>query len=125
MKIATIVIRVLLGLLLVFGSVTFFLKLYPVPEMQGNLKLFNEGLAASGYVMQVVKFIELVCGIAFVAGFFVPLATIVIFPITLNILFVHIFVAPEGLPIALFVLASNLFLVYVNRDKYKPLLSVK
>lgn len=125
MKIAVIIVRVLLGALFLFGSVAFFLQLFPQPELQGNMKLFNEGIAASGYLMQLVKATELVCGIAFVAGFFVPLATVVIFPISVNILLVHAFLDPKTLPVAIFVIAANLFLAYNYRDKYKSIFDVK
>ena len=125
MKIAVIIVRVLLGALFLFGSVAFFLKLFPQPEMQGNMKLFNEGIAASGYIMQLVKAIELVVGVAFVAGYFVPLATAVIFPISVNILLVHAFLDPKNLPVALFVMAANLFLAYNYRDKYKNVFDLK
>lgn len=123
MKIATIIIRVLLGLLFLFASVSYFLNLVPQPELAGDMKAFNEGIEAAGYLMPLVKAIELICGLAFVSGFFVPLATVVIFPIAINILGVHIFLAPEGLPVALFVLLATLFLAYVHRDRYKGMLS--
>ena len=125
MKIAVIIVRVLLGALFLFASVAFFLQLFPQPEMQGNMKLFNEGIAASGYIMQLVKAIELVVGLAFLSGFFVPLATAVIFPISVNILLVHAFLDPKGLPVAIFVIAANLFLAYYYRDKYKNVFDIK
>jgi putative oxidoreductase len=89
------------------------------------LKTFTEGLAASRYVMPVVKVIELLCGLAFLSGLFVPLATVVIFPIALNILFVHLLLAPEGLPIAMFLMLGNLFLAYACRNHYRPLFSMR
>jgi putative oxidoreductase len=125
MKIATIIVRVLLGLLFLFASVSYFLKLFPVPDMQGAMKEFNEGVVASGYLMQLVKAIELLVGIALVTGFFVPLATVVIFPISVNIFLVHANIGPEGLPVGIFVLVANLFLAYVYRDKYKALFDIK
>ncbi len=121
MKIATIIVRVLMGLIFVFGSVAYFFDLVPQPELTGNLKTFNEGLDASGYLMPLVKVVELVCGIAFLIGRFIPLATIVIFPIVVNILLVHSFLAPEGLPIAIFVFLGTLFLAYAYRSNYQGL----
>lgn len=125
MKIATIIIRVLLGLLFVFASGSYFLDLVPQPELAGDMKTFNEGLDAAAYVMPIVKSLELICGLAFLIGRFVPLATVVIFPITVNILGVHTFLAPEGLPIAVFVFLTNLFLVYRNWSHYKGMLESK
>ncbi len=125
MKTTTIIIRILFGALLVFASVTYFLNLFPQPELTGNMKTFNDGLNASVYLMPLVKVIELVCGIALITGRFVPLATVVIFPIVVNILGVHIFLAPEGLLMAIFVLLANLFLVYRNKNHYKELMTIK
>ncbi len=123
MKIATTVVRILLGLLFVFSSVAYFFQLFPMPEFTGDMQTFNEGLDASGYLMPLVKGIELLCGIAFIIGRFVPLAILLIFPIVVNILGVHIFLAPEGLPIAIFILLATSFLAYVHRNTYQGILS--
>ncbi|WP_420583046.1 hypothetical protein [Reichenbachiella sp.] len=125
MKIATIIIRILFGLLFVFASGTYFLDLVPEPELTGNMKVFNEGILAAGYLMPLVKTLELICGLAFLTGRFVPLATVVIFPISVNILGVHTFMAPEGLAIAWFVMLANLFLAYRYRSHYKGILERK
>jgi putative oxidoreductase len=123
MKIAAIIIRVLMGLLFLFSSVAFFFNLVPTPELTGNLKTFNDGLTASGYLMQLIKGTELVCAIAFIVGRFVPLAVVVIFPVIVNIVLVHVFLAPEGLPVAIFVLLADLFLAYYYRERYKTLVA--
>lgn len=121
MKIVTLVARTLLGMLFVFSSLAYFFNWVPQPELTGDMKTFNDGLNASGYLVPLIKATELICGIAFIVGRFVPLAVVVIFPIVINIVSVHTFLAPEGLPIALFVLFVSLFLAYRNRDHYKSL----
>lgn len=125
MKIAAVIIRTLMGLLFLFASVAYFFKLFPEPVLTGNMKIFNDGLAASGYLLGLVKGIELVCGLAFVTGRFVPLAALLIAPVTVNIVGVHAFLDPKGLPVALFVLLGNLFLGYYYREVYKPLFRPK
>lgn len=125
MKIAVLIVRVLMGLLFAFSAIMFLFKLAPIPEMTGNMKIFMDGMTASGYLMTTVKIIELLVAIAFVSGRFVPLATVVIFPIIVNILLVHIILAPEGLLMAILLLAGNLFLAWVHRDKYKSMLVAK
>ena len=125
MKIAVIIVRILLGALFLFASITFLFNVFPKPELTGPLKTFNEGMDATGYLMHLVKVIELICGIAFITGRFVPLAAVVIFPIVVNIVGVHMFLAPEGLPTAIFVLAATLFLAYAYRNYYKGLLVSK
>ncbi|CAD0005813.1 MULTISPECIES: DoxX family membrane protein [Flavobacterium] len=119
MKIATIIVRVLIGLLLLVSSVGYFFHLFPEPETTGNFKAFNIGLVASTYLLPLAKSIELLCGIAFVTGRFVSLANILILPITVNILFINYFLAPEGLPIAGLLFLANLFLIYRYWDNYK------
>ena len=125
MKIATIVIRVLMGLMFAFASIAYFFKLMKEPEVTGSIKIFNDGIMASIYLMPTVKVFELLCAIAFLSGRFVPLATVVIFPIILNILLFHAFLEPSGLPIAILLLIGNLFLAYYYRDKYKAILAAK
>jgi putative oxidoreductase len=122
MRIAAIIVRTLLGLLFLFASITYLFKLFTPPPMEGAMKVFNDGLEASGYIMTTVKVIELLCGLAFVSGKFVRLAVVVIFPIIVNIVGVHSFLAPQGLPVAIGVLAADLFLAYYYRESYRPLL---
>lgn len=122
MKIATAIVRVLMGLLFLFASITYWFKLIEPPPLTGAMKTFNEGLEASVYLMPTVKLVELLCGAAFVVGRFVPLATVLISPIIVNIVLVHGFMAPEGLPVAAFLVFANGFVAYQNRDAYKPLL---
>jgi uncharacterized membrane protein YphA (DoxX/SURF4 family) len=114
-----------MGLLFIFGSVAYFLKLGGEPQLEGNMKTFFDGLVASGYLLTLVKITELVCGIALVIGRFVPLTLVILAPIIINILFVHIFLVTSGLPVAIFLVLANSFLAYANWDKYKPLLEAK
>ena len=125
MKIALIIVRTLLGLLFLFSSLAFFLKLVPTPELKGNVKLFMDGMIATGYLLNLIKITELTCAISFITGRFTTLATVVIFPVSLNILLYHIFVSTVGLPIAIFVVAANLFIAYNYRKNYTSLFAVK
>lgn len=125
MKIAVIIVRVLMGLLFLMSSVVVLFNLVPQPEMQGDVKVFNEGMAASRYLMPLIKVTELICAIAFLSGRFVPLASVVIFPITVNVLLFHAFLAPEGLPVAILLFLGNLFLAYAYRKNYTSLLAAK
>lgn len=109
MKIAVIIVRVLMGILFIFGSIAFFLKLGGEPQLEGNMKTYFDGLVASGYFLPLLKITELVCGIAFVTGRFVPLAMVIISPIIVNIFFVHTFLDRSNLLVAIFLVAANLF----------------
>ncbi|MCG2611624.1 DoxX family protein [Flavobacterium sp. SM15] len=119
MKIATVVIRVLMGALLLFGSIVYFLKLFPQPVLTGDLKTFNEGLAASGYLMNLVKGLEFLCGLAFISGMFVRLANLVLLPISVNIIMVHLCLDPANIGAGAFLFLGNIFLIYRHWDSYK------
>ena len=129
MKIAMLIVRTLMGLLLVFGAVAYFLMvmgLFPAPEMpDGAMKTFNDGLAASGYFFTLLKLTELVCGLLLLVGRFVPLAMVIISPVIINILLTHTFLAPSGIGPGLFLAAGNIFLAYYYWDAFKPLLTPK
>lgn len=121
MKIAMVIVRTLVGLLFIMASATYFLNLVPQPELTGNMKTFNEGLAASGYFLTLLKATELVCGILLVIGRFVPLVLVILAPIVINILMVHIFLEPTGLPVAVLLVAALAFLAYYYRKNFVPL----
>jgi putative oxidoreductase len=105
MRIALLVARSIMGLLFLFASITFLFKLMTPPEPTGALKIFTTGLA-------------------FLSGRFVPLAAVLISPIIVNIFFVHVFLAPEGLPVAILLVLANSFVAYSHRDSYKSLLKM-
>ena len=125
MKIAMVIVRTLMGLLFIFASITYLFKLYPQPELTGSVKIFSDGMEASGYLMVLVKVIELACGIAFVSGRFVTLAAVLIAPIIVNIFCFHAFLDPKGLPAAVFLVLGNSFLGYYYRENYKTLFAAK
>ena len=122
MKIAAIIVRSLMGLLFLFASITFFFKLITPPPMTGAMKVFTDGLEASRYLLPTAKVIELVCGLAFLSGRFVALATVLIAPIIVNIVLINAFLDPSSLPVGIFLVLANGFVAYVNRERYLPLL---
>ncbi len=119
MKIATIVVRVLIGLFLLFASISYFLHLMPEPVTTGDFKAFQLGLVASTYLMPLAKAVELLAGLSYVTGKYVTLANIVVLPVTLNILLINYFLAPATLPIAIVLFLANVFLIYRYWDNYK------
>ena len=125
MKLATSIVRFLIGTFLLFASISFFLKLVPEPVTTGDFKAFQVGLVASTYLMPLAKGVELLCGLAYVTGRFVALANIVILPVTLNILLINYFLSPETLPIAILMFLGNLFLIYSYWGNYKTIFMVK
>ena len=125
MQIISKIARVLMGLLFAFGSIAFLFNLVPQPELSGNIKIFMDGMIASGYLMKLVKITELLCGIAFITGYFVPLAAIIISPVIINILLFSIFLDTTVLPIAIFLVVANVLIAYSHWNLFKSLVRVK
>jgi putative oxidoreductase len=120
MKIATIIVRVLIGLVLLFASITYFFNIGPPqPAATDEFKVFSTGLVTSIYIYPMAKAIELLCGLSYVLGKYVSLANILILPITINILLINYFLTPAGLPMAIAIFIGNLFLIYRYWDNYK------
>jgi putative oxidoreductase len=125
MKILVIIVRIALGLLLLVSGIGYFFKLMPQPQLPQTAQNFVTGLFLSGYLLPLIKLTEIAAGIAFILNTFVPAATIVIFPITLNIFLFHTILAPEGLLMGVFVLAANLFLAFAFRKNYTTVVAIR
>lgn len=125
MKIAVIVVRIILGLLFLVSVIGFVFNLMPQPKLEQNAMLFITGMMASGYLLPLIKIVEFLCAVAFLTGRFVPLATVVIFPITLNVLLFHGVLAPDSMVVPVVLLLGNLFLAYAYRAKFTTVLSAR
>ena len=121
MKIATLIIRLLVGGFMVFASLAYFFKFGEQPAPVGDMKTFSEGLAASKYLMPLAKSVELIAGLTILTGKFMKIGAVILVPVTLNILLINVFLMPSGIPIAGALFAGNLFLIYANWDSYKGL----
>ena len=122
MKVATIIARVLLGLVFVVFDSNAFLHFIPTPPLPQNLAGdFLKVFFASGYVY-VIGAMQLVGGLFLLVGFFVPLGLTILAAIIFNILVFHTLMAPEGFPPALVVTVLELFLLWRYRDAFAGLL---
>jgi putative oxidoreductase len=122
MKIATIIVRVLLGAMMLFASISYFFNLMgEQPEPTGDLATLMAGFMASKYIFPVAKTIELLAGLMLVSGKFVRLGTIILLPISINIFLIHVVVTGTDIPIAAAILFANVFLIYANWDGFKEI----
>ena len=72
-----------------------------------------------GWLIPLAGFVEIFAGILFIIPRFRALGAIMIFPIMIGILLTNLIAAPSGLPIALTLLAINIWVMIENRDKYR------
>jgi uncharacterized membrane protein YphA (DoxX/SURF4 family) len=118
-----LIVRVLLGLVFFVFGLNGFLNFIPMPPPAGRAGDFMGGLGASGYFWPLLAVTETLCGAALLAGRFVPLALVVLAPIVVNIVLFHVVLAPEGLPMAIIVLACEAYLAWAYRDSFRGVLN--
>jgi len=121
MKIATIIVRILLGLVfVVFGS-NAFLHFIPTPPMSGPGGAFITAMMDTGYV-KVVGFCQVAGGLLLLIGRFIPLGLTLLGPVIVNILCYHIFMDHTGWQVAAVVAVLALFLLWRHRANFAGLL---
>lgn len=114
--------RIGLGLMFLVFGLNGFLHFLPQPELPAAGGQFLGALAATGYMLPLIKGIEVVAGILLLSNRFVPLALAVLAPIAVNILAFHAALAPSGLPVALVIVAAELYLAWAYRGAFAPML---
>lgn len=119
------VIRIIFALIWVIFGLNFFLQFLPMPPPKESMMSFVGALMGTGYFMQFVKITEIAVGLLLLLNLFVPLALVVIAPITLNILLIHFFLEPAGLPMAIGITTMNVILGFSYFKAYKPMLKMK
>jgi uncharacterized membrane protein YphA (DoxX/SURF4 family) len=120
-----LVARVFLGLVFFVFGLNGFLHFIPQPPMSGPPADFIGSLIATGYLFSLVKGTEVVVGLLFLSGRYVPLALALIAPIVVNIVLFHAALAPSGLAVPILVLVAELYLAWSYRDAFRPMLAAK
>src|SRR5207244_10099562 len=119
MKTATIISRVLLGLIFVTFGLNMFLNFIPMPPpAEGPAREFMTALFMSHYVY-VVGALQVVGGIILISGRWVPLGLTLLGPVIVNIVCFHVLMAPAGLPMAVVVSLLDLFLLRRCRPHFR------
>jgi len=122
MKGVRLAARFLLGLIFLIFGLNGFLHFIKAPPMSGPPAEFFGGLAATGYMMPLI-FTAQVAGAILVLAGMVPLGLLVLAPVIVNIVLFHLFLAPEGIVMAIVVAILELYLAWDCREKFAPLFS--
>lgn len=126
MRIAIIIVRLLLGGMMLFASISYFFNLDPAqPTPTGDLATLMAGFVASKYIFPVAKVIELIAGLMIVSGKFLRVGVIILLPISINIFLIHAVVSKTDIPMAAAILLANIFLIYANWNSFKHLFEWK
>jgi len=89
MRVLAIIARVLLGLMFFVFGLNPFLKFIPSPPLEGVWGQFLGALIVSHYVW-VIGATQVVSGVLFLAGRYVPLAIALSGPVIVNIVTYHV-----------------------------------
>ncbi len=120
-RVAPIAARIVLGMLFTMFGLNGFFHFIPEPPMPQRASAFMAALAATGYMLPLLKGTEVVAGLLLLSGRAVPFALTLLAPVVVNIFAFHVFLAPAGTPIALFALLMGLYVAYEHRAAYRQL----
>jgi len=90
-------VRYLLGLMMLVFGLNKFLNFIPVPPMEGDAATLMGIYGSSGF-MTIIAVIEILGGIALLAGKFVPLALTFLTAVMFNAVLFHLFHDIGGIP---------------------------
>jgi putative oxidoreductase len=116
-------VSLLFGLMFINSGLNKFFNYMPMPEdMPENVMKVMNAFMEIGWLMPLVAVAEIVGGVLFITNKYRALGAIIIFPVMIGILLTHIVNIPSGLPIAIVLMAINLWVIIENREKYLPMI---
>jgi len=102
MKTVSLIAQYLAGVIFLIFGLNGFLNFIPLPPPAGIAGQFMGALFVSHYLV-VIFAVQVIAAILLLVNRFVPMALAALAPVIVNILCFHVFMAPSGLPLALFV----------------------
>jgi uncharacterized membrane protein YphA (DoxX/SURF4 family) len=124
-RIATAIVRILLGLMFLVFGLNGFLNFIPTPkDIPADQMAVGEALMKGGY-MTVVSGAEVLVAVLLLLNRFVPLALTLLAPIIVGILTFHIAIAPKTIGPAIVVLLMELYLAWAYRGAFRPMLAAR
>ncbi|HUR09833.1 MAG TPA: hypothetical protein VM012_00605 [Flavitalea sp.] len=119
MKKATIISRILLGIIYLVFGLDYFLHFIPYqPNHTGRVAAFKAALMDVGYFYPMIKSIQIAGGLSLITNRYAPFFAVVLFPISLNVFLYHTILVPSGWPMGVLLIVPNLFLGYAYRNYY-------
>src|SRR6266850_5174567 len=119
--------RALLGFVFFASGLAGLLGFTPPPPptmAEGAVALIN-ALMNTGYMLRLIFGTQFIVGALLLANRFVPLALALLAPFVVNSVAFHVFLEHSGLPIALIVLALEVYLAWTYRKAYRSMLALK
>ncbi|MGP8252581.1 MAG: hypothetical protein ACLQHF_11140 [Terracidiphilus sp.] len=125
MKVATIILRILLGLVFLAFGLNKLHQFFPTgPAPAGEAAVFIGAMMSTKY-FAIVGFLEALSGLFLIGNRFVPLGLTILGPIIVNIFLTGLLMDQHGLPMAGAVAAIWLFLFWRYKNNFTPLFDSK
>ena len=121
MKTVSTIARYLLGFIFLTFGLNGFLHFIPMPPPTGIAGQFLGAIFVSRLYV-VLFLLQIVPALLLLANRYVPLALTILGAIVFNILCIHIFMAPAGLPLALLVMILWFLTAWSVRSSFVPIL---
>jgi putative oxidoreductase len=120
MKIASLIARLLLGLIFLAFGLNGFLHFIPMPPPTGVALQFFMAMIATHYWV-VIFGVQVIGGVLLLVNRFVPLALVLLGPVIVNVFSFHMFMAPAGLPLAIVVVVLWVLLAVRNKQYFSSI----
>src|ERR1035437_384010 len=118
-----LVVSILFGLMFINSGLNKFFNYMPMPkDMPEKMIKVMTAFMEIGWLFPLIAVAEIVGGILFMTNKYRALGDIIIFPVMVGILLTHILIEPSGLPVALVLLAIEIWVIIENREKYLPMI---
>ena len=118
--------RILMGLgFTAFGIIGLFNLIPPPKTLPPGVGEFMAGLKGTHYFFPLLFGTQLLVGLLLLLNLFVPLALVLIMPVLVNIILYHLFLEPAGIVPGVILTVINLYLAWVYRKAYRPLLTMR
>lgn len=117
------IVRIIFGLLLIFGGAMVFFTTPAIPEgYPAKAAAFLQAMFNTGYFTYFLGLVEIAVGLMFVTRRYVALGAILLAPFTVNVIVFHIFLDMKTIIPGLILLALNIFVAYTEKEKYRDVL---
>lgn len=117
------VIRIIFGILIAVFGANKFLNFMPAPDnLPDSIMNYMTAMMATK-TLYLVGAVELISGLSFIFNKYGALMAIILMSVSVNIIFFHLSLNPEGIGPGLVVFILNIIILYGYKDKYKDLLA--
>ncbi len=117
------VASLLFGLMFLNSGLNKFFNYMPMPkDLPESMLNLMTAFMSIGWLMPLVAVIEIAGGILFIIPKYRAFGALLILPILVGIVCIHIFNSPAELPVALILMAIEVWVIFENREKYLNLI---